>query len=58
MMEKTFKEFSKDYGRYYGLKTGEYFRIETEDDMQEVIYDLYDTEDFEVDYENKVIFIY
>lgn len=55
-MEKTFKDFCKDYREYYQVKGR--FYIPTEDDMQEVIYDLYDTEDFEVDYENEVVFIY
>lgn len=48
----TFKEFGKDYRGFYKCK--EVF-IKTESEAEEVIYDLYETDNFEFDYENKVV---
>ena len=53
----TFKRFVKDYREYYS-ETNKRFNIRTEEDMEEVIYDLYSVESYEVDYENKVIELY
>ena len=50
-MRVTFKKFDRDFRDYYGIKG--YYTIRTEEDMQEVIYELYDSDNFEVDYENK-----
>lgn len=49
---KTFKEFIKDYRNYYNEKV---VRVVDESEMQEVCYDLYNTENFEIDYEAKTI---
>jgi len=48
----TFKQFVKDFKDYYECK--EVF-IKTESEAEEVIYDLYETDNFEFDYENKVV---
>lgn len=55
-MKVTFRKFDRDFREYYGIKGN--YSIRTEKDMQEVMYDLYGSDDFEVDYENKVIFVY
>jgi hypothetical protein len=54
----NFKDFNKDYGKYYGLKNGEYFNIKDESEMQEILYEIYDTENFEIDYYRKIIELY
>ena len=54
-MRVTFKKFDRDFRDYYGIKG--YYTIRTEEDMQEVIDELYDSDNFEVDYENKIILI-
>ena len=53
-MKVTFRSFDKEYRNYYGIKGS--YNIAAED-MEEVIYDLYDSDNFEVDYENKIILI-
>lgn len=55
MKNITFREFCKDYSEYYQTKE---VYIATESDMQEVIWELYDTENFEINYDNKIIEIY
>lgn len=54
-MIKSFKEFAKDCQGRYKVK---FIRIANEDEMGEVLYDLYDAENFEMDYENKIIELY
>jgi len=53
----SFNEFIKNYREYYNYHS-KCFNIGTEEDMEEVIYDLYSIESFEIDYENKVIELY
>lgn len=52
-----FKKFMEDYKSYYN-EQNDNFEIRTEEDMQEIIYDIYDTDKFEINYENKTIEIY
>lgn len=47
-----FKEFISNFQDYYQTKEVVVF---SESDMQEICYDLYDTDNFEIDYENKTI---
>ena len=54
-MKITFEKFDKDYREFYNIK-GRY-SIRTESEMQEVIYDLYDTDSFEIDYDNGLLII-
>lgn len=51
----TFKQFTIDYKEFYKEKLT---TIRTELDMQEILYDIYDSDSFEVDYENKLIELY
>lgn len=51
----TFKEFIKDYKAYYNCK--EVF-IRDEYEAEEVIYNLYNTDKFEFNYETKIIELY
>ena len=53
--EVTFKEFIGDYREYYDCKEV-YIRDEREAEI--VMWDLYDTDSFEFDYENKIIKLY
>lgn len=55
MIIKSFKEFIKDYQEYYNAKD---FIIKTESDFEDVIYELYDKEGFDIDYEHKIIEIF
>lgn len=48
----TFKQFAADYKKYYDIN---YVEIKTELDAEEIIFDLYNTDKFEFDYENKTI---
>lgn len=48
----TFKQFAADYKKYYDI---DYVEIKTELDAEEIIFDLYNTDKFEFDYENKTI---
>jgi len=52
----AFKNFIKDYREYYNECND--FKINTEQDMEEVIYDLYSVESYEVDYDRKIIELY
>lgn len=56
----SFKQFIAVCKEYYDIKQGEYFRIENERDMDEVICEIYDKENtqYEIDYENKIIELY
>lgn len=54
-MIKTFKEFIKDYQEYYQCKD---FRIKTEEDMEDVVYNIYGLLKVDIDYENKIIEIW
>lgn len=51
----SFKEFVKDYRSYYNCKD---VFIRDESDAEEVIEELYGTDKFEFDYENKTIELY
>jgi len=53
----SFKEFINNYREYYN-DNSKCFNIITEEDMEEVIYDLYSVESYEIDYENKAIELY
>lgn len=50
----SFKQFCKDYINYYDIKDGK-VSIKTETDMDEVIFNIYDTDLYEIDYEYKII---
>lgn len=52
----SFKDFINDYREYYNVH--DFIKIGTESDMQEVLYDIYNTDQFEIDYENKLIELY
>ncbi|WP_297993877.1 hypothetical protein [uncultured Clostridium sp.] len=55
-MIKTFKEFVDDYNDYYQTN----FNVVRVNSLElpEVMYYLYDTEDFEIDYDKKIIELY
>ena len=53
----NFKDFKKDYKEYYE-DDGKYLMISTYSEMQEIINDLYSTDNFEMDYENETIELY
>lgn len=53
----SFKEFINDYREYYN-DHNKCFSIKTEEDMEEVIYDIYSTDNFDVDYEHGIIELY
>jgi|GEM_PF-4920881 len=50
----TFKEFDNHFRKHYQLKK-ESYTIESEYDMQEILYELYNIENFEIDYNNRII---
>lgn len=52
-MEITFKQFNKDFREYYNVKDS--YTIRTHSDMEEVIYDLYNTDDFDINYDKNII---
>jgi hypothetical protein len=52
-----FKYFKKDYRKYYN-EDSNCISIRTEDKMQETLFDIYDTDDFEIDYEKEIIELY
>lgn len=54
-MKITFMQFDKDFREYYNIKGN--YNI-TESDMQEVIYCLYGTDDYEIYYDEKYIILY
>lgn len=54
----SFKQFCKDFRKYYDLEAKEYFRIETEQYMDETIDEIYNTERYEMDYEHKIITLF
>lgn len=51
-MIKTFKEFINDFKEYYPNSP---VRITDELDMMETCYEMYGTDNFEIDYENKTL---
>lgn len=51
----SFKQFIKDYEEYYSEKIT---TIRTEYDMEEVIWDIYDTDKYEFDFDKKIIELY
>ena len=51
-MTITFKEFIKDYCKYYNEKE---VIVRDNSEMQEVLYELYDNDVFEVNYDEKII---
>ena len=56
MTKVTFDKFVKDYNKYYQTKEKK-IRL-TNKEVEEVIWDLYDTEDFEIDYDREIINLY
>lgn len=52
MRSISFHDFCKDYCECYNTNT---IVIRTEVDMQEVLYELYDTDVYEINYEDKII---
>lgn len=52
-MTITFDKFIKDYNEYYQTNL-RVININTHD-IQEVMFDLYDTDDFEIDYDEESI---
>lgn len=46
----TFKAFIKDYRKYYNEKE---VIVRNNSEMQEILYDLYDNDDFEINYDEK-----
>ena len=55
-MIKTFAEFMDDYNEYYHTNF-KAVRIYSQE-LPCVMYDLYDTDDFEIDYDKKIIELY
>lgn len=51
----SFKQFKVDYEQYYNEKLS---TIRTEFEMDEVIYDLYDTDNYEINWDNETIELY
>lgn len=58
MKQLTFKEFDEQFKEYYQIYEDDNYTIESENDMAEVCYDLFNTANFEIDYDNKIIIIY
>jgi len=56
MKTVSFKDFKKDYKEYYN--DGKYLMISTYSEMEEILFDLYSVNNFEMDYENEVIELY
>lgn len=55
-MEKqiSFKDFSEKYKKEYNCLN---ISIKTQNDMSYILYDLYNTEHFDIDYDNKTIYL-
>jgi len=53
----SFKDFKKDYREYYNDKK-KCFKISTYSEMEEILFDLYNTDKFEIDYEHEMIELY
>lgn len=53
----SFKDFKKDYKEYY-KDEDKYLMISTYSEMEEILFDLYSTDKFEMDYENEIIELY
>lgn len=51
MKSITFKEFIKDYREYYEVDEVRF----SYSDMEEILFCIYDTDNYEIDYDNKVI---
>ena len=54
MMTITQDEFVNDYNEYYQCN----FKVVKTNDLPEVMYNLYDTDDFEIDYDKETIELY
>ena len=52
-MVKTFSDFITDYNHYYQCKFKELHLNDA--DLEEVIFDLYDSSDYEINYDEKTI---
>ena len=57
MRTVNFEDFKRDYKEYY-KDDGKYLMISTYSEMEEIMNDLYDTDDFVMDYENETIELY
>ena len=55
-MKKTFNEFIADYNRFYQCNL-RVIRIDTHE-IFNVMYDLYDSDDFEIDYDKEIIEVF
>lgn len=53
MKIKTFDDFITDYNHYYQCKFKELHLNDA--DLEEVIFDLYDTDNYEINYDEKTI---
>lgn len=58
MITIPFKQFISDIRNYYDMKENECFRIENDTDLEITIWEIYDKEDFEMDYENNLLTLY
>lgn len=56
MREVTFEQFTKDYNEYYQCDV-RFVRCSS-DEVEEIIDNLYDNNDFEVNYDNETIELY
>lgn len=54
-MKITFKKFDRDFREEYGIKGNYSFR--TEEDFKEVLFRLYGSENFSINYQDKTIII-
>lgn len=54
-MIKTLKEFGKDYKEYYQC---EKCYIRTQGDLEDVVYDLYDLQHADINYDERIIDIW
>ena len=54
----SFDKFIKDYQNEFLNGKPEKFLVKTEDDMIDVIYQLYNTDKFDIDYEFKTISVF
>lgn len=55
-MIKTFDQFVKDYNEYY-QENVRVVRISTME-IDEIMFNLYDSDDFEIDYDNETIEVF
>lgn len=57
-MEITFNQFIKDYRKEYLNNKKEDFTIRSYLEMEYVVDDLYNFENFDIDYESKIIYLF